>query len=106
MSDNLFELSEFEKSAFYYCTLGDYIVMLTTIFESQTFEIEIHKDIFKKACTYLQERHPLLRSYIERGQEKIVVKLIKENYNKKLKIKWIDLSEKVVNREELENLAA
>ncbi|CAF0992169.1 unnamed protein product [Brachionus calyciflorus] len=104
MSNILYELNPYEKYCYNICTHGDFLVLVTTIIESQSENL-LTEELVKKACVYLQNRHPTLRSYVERQHDKVYIKLLEDNYENKINLKWLDLTNKTVTRDELTRIA-
>ncbi|RNA31505.1 hypothetical protein BpHYR1_026840 [Brachionus plicatilis] len=105
MGKILFELNEFEKYCYNFAVHGDLIVMISSIIENQSHNGNFDIELLKKASIFLQERHPCLRSYVERENDRVFIKLHDKNYQDMIQIKWLDLTDQLVTRESLIPLA-
>lgn len=105
MARVLFELNEFEKYCYNFATYGDLIVMISTLLENSSQNGNFNMELLKNATIILQERHPCLRSFVEKEDDRVFIKLHEKYYQDMIEIKWNDLTDQIVTREEITSLA-
>ncbi|RNA07530.1 hypothetical protein BpHYR1_048307 [Brachionus plicatilis] len=106
-SEKIFKLSSFERALVNICQSGDCIIMSTSFFDNK-LNIKLDKSIVKKALILMQNRHPLLNSYLETSKltNKMLLKVPSEKLSDKIKLEWLDLTNHQVTREQLINESA
>ena len=105
MSKILFELNHFEKYCYNFAQHGDLIVMVSTIIENDCQKTNLDIELIRKALIIMQNRHPCLRSYVEKKNDRVFIKLHEKDQQNMIKIKWHDLTDKYITRDELTSLA-
>lgn len=105
MSKILFELNDFEKYCYNFAQHGDLIVMVSTIIENDCQNGNFDLELVKKASIIMQNRHPCLRSYVERKHDRVYIKLHEKNHQDMIKIRWHDITDQSITRDQLTSLA-
>jgi hypothetical protein len=91
---SFFKLTDYEKTMLNSNKCGDSLVMVVAFLENQIEAHQISETIVCKALTFLQRRHPYLRSHLDENLN-LVIKT--ENYDP-IEFQW---SDKNIEREQL-----
>lgn len=93
-----FELTTYEKMLLNSCLNGDCLVMSTLFIESDKEKPLINQELIKKSMRILCKRHPFLRAYVQIQENRAFLKIDQDDYNQKLDLEWLDLTQTPINR--------
>lgn len=102
-SETWIELNDYLRSLFNMTRTGDLIVSGLSILENtDNNDAKLDISVVKKSIEYLLKRHPLMRAYIERCQNKVFFKLSNDDVSRSEVIEGVDLvSRELSSRQEM-----